>query len=624
MICLDTKSPDDQVMKNALANIGKELGTARDAIHYALGKDWDTHVGISLKDEQVANDVVALKVDFQTPSSSGSLSQVERVHQLVEAMDGAGLLNYRLSKFCGQLMDLVLVPLMMRDARWINESDDTPNTLEIKFHPDESSGQNSTCDGRPEPKEVMSGIDKVLVFLSEKFADKDLISRVGMKLGQAFCDELIKNCLAPSVPNKSELLPTFSIEVVDHAHMLQQSLQEMGFLQPEETSITDYLANTETLVIDKRCQELLSQARTIMQSQLLTTVVVGGEKDDLAEPQIEETLRDMSQADVDAELEALPLPESMQDLIKAQINIFAFPQCEVSQHILDLFALVEETVREAGDSPSSHSAVRLFGTARSIVRMYSDILPVAHKHLLDKVPQASALAFNNCMFLAHKAMTLGLEMASSSCSVLPANATLADLTLEVRQSGSEIFLAQMRAQRDQLRAILRDSSGGLGQLCGDSLLPQGSAEKCVRQVAHQMMHLRNVWGGGVLPESIYKRAVGTVFNSVIEELIGKVVALEDIAADSANQISALYMQVEEQGPKVFDDKRDVVVYVKKWAKFRELILILNASLREIDDRWSSGKGPMAMVFQPEEVKRLIRALFQNTDRRSQVLSRIKL
>ena len=52
--------------------------------------------------------------------------------------------------------------------------------------------------------------------------------------------------------------------------------------------------------------------------------------------------------------------------------------------------------------------------------------------------------------------------------------------------------------------------------------------------------------------------------------------------------------------------------------------LIYSSLREIDDRWSSGKGPMAMVFQPEEVKRLIRALFQNTDRRSQVLSRIKL
>ena len=83
-------------------------------------------------------------------------------------------------------MDLVLVPLMMRDARWINESDDTPNTLEIKFNPDENSGQSS-CDGRPEPKEVMSGIDKVLVFLSEKFADKDLISRFGYYYNLFFC-----------------------------------------------------------------------------------------------------------------------------------------------------------------------------------------------------------------------------------------------------------------------------------------------------------------------------------------------------------------------------------------------------------------------------------------------------
>ena len=78
----------------------------------------------------------------------------------------------------------------------------------------------------------------------------------------------------------------------------------------------------------------------------------------------------MIQADVDAELEALPLPESMQDLIKAQINIFALPQCEVSQHILDLFALVEETVREAGDSSSSHSAVRPFGTGRATIHYF--------------------------------------------------------------------------------------------------------------------------------------------------------------------------------------------------------------------------------------------------------------
>ena len=70
-------------------------------------------------------------------------------------------------------------------------------------------------------------------------------------------------------------------------------------------------------------------------------------------------------------------------------------------------------------------------------------------------------------------------------------------------------------------------------------------------------------------------------------------------------------------------KMDVIRYVKRWNKFKELILILNASLREIEDRWSEGKGPLAIDFSVEEVKKLIRALFQNTDRRAATLSRIK-
>ena len=70
-------------------------------------------------------------------------------------------------------------------------------------------------------------------------------------------------------------------------------------------------------------------------------------------------------------------------------------------------------------------------------------------------------------------------------------------------------------------------------------------------------------------------------------------------------------------------KMDLMRYVKKWNKFLELILILNASLKEIEDRWAGGKGPLALEFSVEEVKKLVRALFQNTDRRAATLSRIK-
>ena len=149
--------------------------------------------------------------------------------------------------------------------------------------------------------------------------------------------------------------------------------------------------------------------------------------------------------------------------------------------------LIEETLEESVTSSTKYSAVRLYGTARSVVQMYIDVVPVAHKDLLEKLPQASALAYNNCMYLAHKSMTLSPE-TSARCgsaaagSPLPINASMADLVLDVRRNGAELLLAQMRSQRDQLRAILRDSSGGLGQLSGDGLLPAAAADKCIRQV----------------------------------------------------------------------------------------------------------------------------------------------
>ena len=90
-----------------------------------------------------------------------------------------------------------------------------------------------------------------------------------------------------------------------------------------------------------------------------------------------------------------------------------------------------------------------------------------------------------------------------------------------------------------------------------------------------------------------------------------------------NTISAVFIIETEEDNKNGTTKMDLIRYVKKWNKFNELILILNASLREIEDRWARGKGPLAIDFSVEEVKKLIRALFQNTDRRAATLTRIK-
>jgi len=267
-------------------------------------------------------------------------------------------------------------------------------------------------------------------------------------------------------------------------------------------------------------------------------------------------------------------------------------------------------------------------TVRNIFEMYNDILPVSHAENLKSFPLNSALGFNNCMYLAHECLQIFIPAYESGSLLQNRPITFADLVPKLRQTGVEVLMSQMRALRDQLRSTLRDSVTGLGQLDGSNLLP-ASSEKCVKQVLHQMLHLKSLWQD-VLPLGIYRRTIGTLLNSIVEEMVQRVLILEDIAADAAVQIVSIFTALQDKAPEVFHleknketSKGDIIRYVKKWNRFKELVVILNASMREIEDRWASGKGPLANEFTADEIKRMIRALFQNTDRRAAVLSRIR-
>ncbi len=166
-------------------------------------------------------------------------------------------------------------------------------------------------------------------------------------------------------------------------------------------------------------------------------------------------------------------------------------------------------------------------------------------------------------------------------------------------------------------------------LTGEEASLPPTSERALRQVVHHLHHLKKVWQH-VLPPNVYLRAVGVLANAVVEEMAGRVVALEDISADASVQFCNVFNFLLDKVPAVFEvdgDERtsphDAARFVRGWTRFKELVLVLNASLKEIEERWAGGKGPLAECFTVEEMKQLIRALFQNTERRAAVLARIK-
>jgi len=60
-----------------------------------------------------------------------------------------------------------------------------------------------------------------------------------------------------------------------------------------------------------------------------------------------------------------------------------------------------------------------------------------------------------------------------------------------------------------------------------------------------------------------------------------------------------------------------------WLRVCELVLLFGASLREVDDRWSDGKGPLAVYFSGNEIAKLVTAMFEKTSRRDAFVAQLR-
>lgn len=103
-------------------------------------------------------------------------------------------------------------------------------------------------------------------------------------------------------------------------------------------------------------------------------------------------------------------------------------------------------------------------------------------------------------------------------------------------------------------------------------------------------------------------------------MVKKIASMEDISSSLSGSLVELIKTVDEKGQSLFEADTSALVVVPTWQKMIHLQFILDASLVEITESWKAGQ--LSKSFQAEEVKRLIRALFQNTDRRANALSSI--
>ncbi|XP_015425812.1 PREDICTED: centromere/kinetochore protein zw10 homolog [Myotis davidii] len=593
-----------------LKSLSMELTIQKQNILYHLGEEWQK------------------LIVWKFPPSKGAADLSLLAFSIL------GELHTKLKSFGQMLLKYILRPLASCPSLFaVVESQ--PNIIIIRFE------SVMTDFEHPSPSEVFAKVRLVLEVLqkhlldlpldtdqeNEKTSKIILAEMLGDMIWEDLSECLIKNCLVYSIPTNSSKLQQYE-EIIQSTEEFENALKEMRFLKGDTTDLLKYARNINSHFANKKCQDVIVAARNLMTSEIHNTVKII--------PDSKISVPDLPTSDEDDKLQIQKMSTTQyNEMVNLQPentldqHSFSLPTCRVSESVKKLMELAYQTLLEATTS-SDQCAVQLFYSVRNIFHLFHDVVPTYHKENLQKLPQLAAIHHNNCMYIAHHLLTLGHQFRLHLAPILcDGTTTFVDLVPGFRRLGTECFLAQMRAQKGELLERL-SSARNFSSM--DDEENYFAASKAIRQVLHQLKRLGIVWQD-VLPVNIYCKAMGTLLNTAISEIIGRITALEDISTEDGDRLYSLCKTVMDEGPQVFAPlseesknkkyQEEVPVYVPKWMPFKELMMMLQASLQEIGDRWADGKGPLAAAFSSSEVKALIRALFQNTERRAAALAKIK-
>ncbi|XP_066191075.1 centromere/kinetochore protein zw10 homolog isoform X2 [Sylvia atricapilla] len=621
-----------------LKALGTELTVQTQNIIYHLGEEWQKLIVWKLppsKGSSSLEAVVLSELHLHTVPPQDEDTAVPPVAAVLQALAVLGELHSKLKDFGQLLLQYILKPLISQPSSLQPVPEEQPDVFILRFRSQEFALDESS------PMEVFDKIRLVFEVLHKhllkvpveqpgegsKEGRVTLAELLGELIWEELSDCLIHNCLVNSIPTNSSKLEQYK-EVIESTEEFEKALKKMHFLKEDTTALLKYACNVDSHFANKKCQDVIMAARNLMTSEIHNTVKIT--------PESSITLPELPDPGSGDHLKMLIPSNSVHNGTvnlgsESRLSPFTLclPTCRISSSVQQLVELAYHTLLEATAS-TDLCCVQLFDCVRNIFQLFYEVVPTYHRENLQKLPQLAAIHHNNCMYIAHHLLTLGHQFHYRGTGVLRNGAaTFVDLVPGFRRLGMECFLAQMRVQKGE---ILERLSSARNFSNMDDEENYCAANKAIKQVLHQLRRLGMVWQD-VLPVNVYCKAMGALLNTALAEIVTRIAALEDISAEDADRLYSLCRVMVEEGPQVFtplleEDKNkkyqeEVPVYVHKWMTFKELMIILQANLQEIVDQWADGKGPLAEEFSAAEVKSLIRALFQNTERRAAALAKIK-
>uniref|UniRef100_A0A5S6QEK0 Centromere/kinetochore protein zw10 homolog n=1 Tax=Trichuris muris TaxID=70415 RepID=A0A5S6QEK0_TRIMR len=438
---------------------------------------------------------------------------------------------------------------------------------------------------------------------------------VGEFLGDSLMEGIVAVCLKPFVSLEGS--NKLSVEKqLDYCRTLERNLRNRKLLNTNSDVLQQFMLEYDAILCEKECERLISAFRATIDSPLQPVKEVGSSVCKLTDSEI-------GWPPTDVQNEVADLGPSLESF-RASISSVLAPPCSVSAWLVNYIELIESTLRTAFEASHPQQAVRYFEVTRAAVLLF-----IVHgKTRLKEASSSAYLAaihFNNMCYLARSLLELNVDLelnlaGTFHCSPFLHGFTYLDLTRKLRGLAVCHLDAFLECQSGKLVHDLNLASGfAKVRIGGRPNICQQTVKNCVKL----LLCIHNEWNS-LLPGHVMRVSYGRLVDCLLSAVISNVLSLEDITSKEATRLDDMFIALKADIEFLFSSEKpdSPEVYCEAWPRMNELLFILENNLKGIEERWNNGSGPLATFFTTDELRRLIRAIFQNTEQRAALLSKL--
>ncbi|KAJ3382304.1 Centromere/kinetochore protein zw10 [Entophlyctis sp. JEL0112] len=615
------------------------LKTREYVVHNVENVFWDA---VTIQRNKGVVDIrIKASVPASLPNQAIDLKSVDKILRMLDIQ------NDIYSNLGRILIKSVLIPLIDSSAALLDQTNqitDASTESCLKFVLDESR--------KPRFEQVLSNISEVFRFLTlslfpEASPSQECVNTVWSNLSSC----LIDKALVPIIPKTPATLREFPVVVAKKCEDFEEEALAMGWTpsvsqhdsggtKDHWRHLTEFCSKIETHYCLARSEYFMEVARSAIIN------------DDFQFTNSAELIRSDSDSAVDLNEFFKYLPdevENMSEIVNSPIypkgstgaecftGFLAFPSCAVSRRAATIVNCLENILAEAtAEGISSYCSSRLYLLTRDILTLDMTLTPIKNRALLNSLAQSAMIYHNDCFYTAHQLLTFERKYKHLLCSggssvMTQEEVGYTDFVAAYRNSGTAVFNGQLMVQKTNILEII-------SSLNGFSMNdPKRAVEvrRALEQVVLSIKQLSSVWAPPVSPPVFFSQVMAGLALWVFEAATAEVLELADIGDEESHLLHDILTGLEtallgsggvskRAVVRLIDGNRNVHARFRKttemlvmnFAGIMQLVRGGRAEFLGPDEDGGLGE------FRAEEIVRLVRALFSDTELRTRNVEEI--